>query len=67
VSEKVGIKLTAQLQSAVQSMGGGFFIGTGGVSAGVSSFSSLMQFGLGTGLVFKLGGTSPAPAPMRAR
>jgi hypothetical protein len=55
------------LQSAVQSMGGGFFIGTGGVSAGVSSFSSLMQFGLGTGLVFKLGGTSPAPAPMRAR
>jgi hypothetical protein len=26
-----------------------------------------MQFGLGTGLVFKLGGTSPAPAPMRAR
>jgi opacity protein-like surface antigen len=67
VSEKVGIKLTAQLQSAVQSMGGGFYIGTGGAGAGVSSYSSLMQFGLGTGLVFKLGGTSASSVPARAR
>jgi opacity protein-like surface antigen len=67
VSEKVGIKLTAQLQSAVQSMGGGFYIGTGGAGAGVSSYSSLMQFGLGTGLVFKLGGAPASAAPRAVR
>jgi hypothetical protein len=62
-SERVGIKLNAQLQSAVQSVGGGFYIGTGGAGAGVSSYSSLLQFGLGGGLVFKLGGaTAPKPA-----
>ncbi len=52
-SEKIGIKLQAQLQSAVQSMGGGVYFGTGGAGAGVSSYSSLLQFGLGGGLVFK--------------
>lgn len=60
VSEKVAIKLNAQLQSAVQSVGGGFYIGTGGTGAGVSSYSSLLQFGLGGGLVFKLGQGSTA-------
>jgi hypothetical protein len=60
VTEKVAIKLNAQLQSAVQSVGGGFYIGTGGSGAGVSSFSSLLQFGLGGGLVFKLGQGSTA-------
>jgi hypothetical protein len=65
VSEKVGLKLTAQLQSAVQSMGGGFYIGTGGTGAGISSYSSLLQFGLGSGLVFKLG--SPASTANKAK
>lgn len=55
VTEKVAIKLNAQLQSAVQSVGGGFYIGTGGGGAGISSYSSFLQFGLGGGLVFKLG------------
>jgi hypothetical protein len=63
VSEKIAIKLNAQLQSAVQSVGGGFYIGTGGTGAGVSSYSSLLQFGLGGGLVFKLGqGSAPTSA-----
>lgn len=61
-TDRVGIKLTAQLQSAVQSVGGGFYIGTGGTGAGLSSYSSLMQFGLGGGLVFKLGGGGTASA-----
>jgi hypothetical protein len=57
-SEKVGIKLQAQLLSAVQSVGGGFYFGTGGAGAGVASYSSMYQFGLGGGLVFKLGGAA---------
>jgi hypothetical protein len=57
-TETVGIKLQADLMSAVQAVGGGFYIGTGGAGAGLSSYSSLLQFGLGGGLVFKLGGTA---------
>jgi hypothetical protein len=66
-SEKVGIKLQAQLLSAVQSVGGGLYFGTGGAGAGVSTYSSMLQFGLGGGLVFRLGGsnsgTSQVPPP----
>lgn len=53
-SDRVGIKLQAQLLSAVQSMGGGFYFGTGGTGAGVSSYSTIYQFGLGGGFVFRL-------------
>lgn len=54
-SENIGIKLQAQLQSAVQYIGGGLYLGTGGAGAGVGSYSSIYQFGLGGGLVFKMG------------
>ena len=54
-SEKVGIKLQAQLLSAIQSVGGGFYFGTGGTSVGLTTYSSIYQFTLGGGLVFKLG------------
>jgi len=53
-SEKVGIRLQTQLLSAAQAMGGGFTFGTGGAGAGVSSYSTIYQFGLGGGLVFKV-------------
>jgi hypothetical protein len=53
-SEKVGIKLQAQLLSSVQSAGGGLYFGTGGVGAGLSTYSSMYQFSLGGGLVFKI-------------
>ena len=52
-SEKVGVRLQAQLLSATQAMGGGFYFGTGGAGAGVSSYSTIYQFGLGGGIVFK--------------
>lgn len=55
-SDAVGVRLQAQLQSAVQAIGGGVYIGTGGSGAGVSSYSTIYQFGLGGGLVFKLPG-----------
>ncbi|HEX5025879.1 MAG TPA: hypothetical protein VFV68_11440 [Agriterribacter sp.] len=54
-SKKVGIKLQAELLSAVQAVGGGFYFGTGGSGAGVSSYSSMLQFALGGALTFKLG------------
>lgn len=54
-SDKVGIKLQAQLLSSVQGVGGGIYFGTGGAGAGVSTYSSVLQFGLGGGLTFKIG------------
>jgi hypothetical protein len=53
-SPRVALKLQAQLMSASQSVGGGFYVGTGGGGAGVSSYSSFYQFGLGGGLAFRL-------------
>jgi hypothetical protein len=55
VTPKVGIKLQTQLLSAVQGAGGGFYFGTGGTGVGVSTYSTIFQFGLGGGLTFKLG------------
>ena len=63
-SERVAIKLQGQLMSAVQSAGGGLYFGTGGAGAGVSTYSSMYQFGLGGGITFALGGaakTTTAP------
>jgi opacity protein-like surface antigen len=61
-TDKVGIKLQSNLMSMVQAVGGGLFFGTGGASVGVSTFSSLLQFSLGGGLVIKLGGDEASPA-----
>jgi hypothetical protein len=55
LSEKIALRLQGQLLSAVQSVGGGLYFGTGGAGAGVSTYSSMLQFGLGGGLAFKLG------------
>jgi hypothetical protein len=54
-SEKVGIKLQTQLLSAVQAAGGGAYFGTGGTGVGVSTYSTIYQFGLGGGLTFRVG------------
>ncbi len=51
---RVGIKIQAMLLSPVQGVGGGLYFGTGGVGAGLSSYSSLYQFTLGGGLAIKL-------------
>ncbi len=69
MSPTVGLKLGAQLLSPVQGAGGGFYFGTGGASAGVSTYSSVYQFAFTGGLVFSFprggaatGGPRPAPA-----
>jgi hypothetical protein len=53
-TEKIGIRFQTQINSAAQSIGGGAYFGTGGSGAAVSSYSSMLQFGLGGGLVFKV-------------
>jgi|KBSMisStandDraft_5_1062788.scaffolds.fasta_scaffold01321_2 hypothetical protein len=52
---RIGIKLQTMLISVPQGAGGGLYFGTGGVGAGVTTYSSIYQFVLGGGLVFKLG------------
>ena len=54
MSEKVGIKLQAQLLSAVQAAGGSLYVGTGGTGGGVTGYSSMLQFSLGGGVCFRL-------------
>lgn len=66
-TETVGIKLQVQILSAVQSVGGGFYFGTGGAGAGVSTQSSIYQFGLGGGLVFKFPSTQTTNKPAQKR
>lgn len=55
VTDRVAIKLQAQLLTAVQGFGGGFYFGTGGSGASVGTYSTIAQLGLGGGLTFKLG------------
>jgi hypothetical protein len=52
---QVGLKIQAQLLSAVQAAGGGAYFGTSGGGVGVSTYSTIYQFSLGGGLAFKLG------------
>lgn len=52
-SEKVGFRIQASLLSAVQGAGGGIYFGTGGTGAGVSTYSTIFQFGFEGGLVFR--------------
>lgn len=53
-SEKVSIRLHGQLLSPVQWAGGGFYFGTGGGGAGVSTGSTIWQFNLGGSVNIRL-------------
>ena len=61
-SSRIGIKLQGDLLSLVQGAGGGLYFGTGGAGAGISTYSTMYQFGLGGGLTFKIGSSEPKPA-----
>lgn len=54
LSSNVAFRAQASLFSAVEALGGGLYFGTGGVGAGLSTFSTLYQFGFEGGLVFRL-------------
>jgi hypothetical protein len=53
-SGRVGFKAQAQLFSVVQAVGGGMYAGTGGVGYGISTYSSLWQFGFTGAVTFDL-------------
>jgi hypothetical protein len=52
---KIAIRLQGQVLSVVQGFGAGFYAGTGGSGAGVSTYSSIFQFGLTGGISIGLG------------
>ncbi|EAZ79755.1 outer membrane beta-barrel protein [Algoriphagus machipongonensis] len=54
LAENIAFRVQASLFSATQAIGGGLYFGTGGVGGGLSSYSTLYQFGLEGGLVFRL-------------
>jgi len=54
-SEKVGLKIQTGVISAVQAAGGGLYFGTGGIGAGVNTYSTFYQFYIGGGLTIKMG------------
>jgi len=53
-SEKISVRIHGQLMSPVQGAGGGFYFGTGGAGAGVSTYSTVYQFNVGGSLNFRL-------------
>jgi hypothetical protein len=54
IADRLGIKVQAQLLCAAQAAGGSLYFGTGGAGAAVTTYSTMAQFSLGGGLVFKL-------------
>jgi len=55
-SSRVGLKLEAGLNSVTQAVGGGLYFDYTGVSAGTVSYSTILMFSLGGGLVVNLNG-----------
>jgi hypothetical protein len=51
-SQVVSVKIQTQLMSVVQGAGGSLYFGTGGPGYGVSTYSSVTQFGFTGGLSF---------------
>lgn len=64
-NDKMSIRLHGQLLSAVQALGGGLYLGTGGAGAGLTGYSTFWQFNLGGSVNFLLNGKKKAnPAPV---
>lgn len=53
-SDKINIKIHAQLLSPVQWVGGGYYFGTGGSGVGISTGSTIYQFYLGGGINYRI-------------
>jgi hypothetical protein len=55
LSNRIGLRFQAQLLMPIQGAGFNVFVGSGGASTGVSTYSTLAQFGFNGGLIFRLG------------
>jgi hypothetical protein len=55
VTDKVGLKLQADIISTVQAVSGGLYVGTGGTGGAISLYTTMYQWSVGGGLIFKLG------------
>lgn len=53
-SDKISLRIHGQLISAVQALGGGLYIGTGGTGAGLTGYSTFWQWNVGGSLNFRL-------------
>jgi hypothetical protein len=62
INNKLGVRIQSQLLCATQAAGGSLYFSTGGATAGVTAYSSMLQFSLGGGLVFKLHNEGTAPS-----
>jgi hypothetical protein len=60
LSGKIGVRVQSQLLCATQAAGGSLYFSTGGATAGVTAYSSMLQFSLGGGLVVRLHGDGSA-------
>lgn len=63
VNPHVGIRMKAQLLSAVGSTGGYYFGNFGGAGAYTYAYPALYQFGLSAGIIIGLGNILPQPKP----
>ncbi len=54
LTNRVGLRLQAQMLVPIQSAGLVFSVGTGGAGAGIDFESTLLQFGLNAGLIIRL-------------
>lgn len=64
-SDMISIRIHGQLISAVQAIGGGVYLGTGGTGAGLTGYSTFWQFNLGGSLNFLLNGKKkPSATPV---
>jgi len=53
-SEKVGLRLQANLNFPITSSGGSFYVGTGGTGVAMYGYVPLLSFGFTGGLIFKI-------------
>lgn len=54
LSDRIGLRVSAQLHSPIEAVGGGVYIGTGGTGGGVQTYSTIYQFGFMGGLSITL-------------
>ncbi|THD66268.1 porin family protein [Robertkochia marina] len=54
LSPRLAFRVQASLMSVVQAVGGGAYFGTGGSGISFNSYSTIYQFALGGGIVFKI-------------